>query len=269
MIKIILLCLFLLPGTAIRAQQQDSVAISGRVTDFAGLPQDSTTVIWQYANFRIAAQASTDKNGCYTVRIPKGKYQSIAAVNFNRYLHTASADVADADKRLEFWGWDFIADRDTTLNLRYHRMEAYGIRAFRILGSVPTYQIFVQPQGLTRIQKALKEHPDLLTAGRSLKDIQQKPLDEKAVYVPFGPTIDRVKVTVWIDGEQVDVLHKQSVQLYLFAGYYTNAYLLTVDRPKHSTSLPYRIFKVELEDLDNGDRGEGLYYMEKEAYVNS
>ena len=39
--------------------------------------------------------------------------------------------------------------------------------------------------------------------------------------------------------------------------------------PKASTKkdLPYRIFKVELEDMENGDRGEGLYYMEKENYV--
>ncbi len=33
---------------------------------------------------------------------------------------------------LEFWAWDFIADRDTTLDIRYHRMEAYGLRAFCI-----------------------------------------------------------------------------------------------------------------------------------------
>ena len=38
--------------------------------------------------------------------------------------------------------------------------------------------------------------------------------------------------------------------------------------PKHpKKDLPYRIFKVELEDMENGDRGEGLYYMEKENYV--
>ena len=49
---------------------------------------------------------------------------------------------------------------------------------------------------------------------------------------------------------------------------YGNAYLLTVDMPKHpKKDLPYRIFKVELEDMENGDRGEGLYYMEKENYV--
>ena len=49
---------------------------------------------------------------------------------------------------------------------------------------------------------------------------------------------------------------------------YGNAYLLTVDMPKHQKNiLPYRIFKVELTDLENGDRGEGLYYMEKENYI--
>ena len=264
-------CLFLLSfllATAFcHAQQQDSVTICGRVTDYDGQPQDSTTLVWQYANFRIAAQAQTGPDGRYTARIPKGKYQSMAAVNFGRYLHTAPAHVADTDQRLEFWAWDFIADRDTTLDIRYHRMEAYGIRAFRIPGSVPAYQIFVQPQGLTRIRKAMKEHPDLLTAGKDLRNIRQEPLEEKATYVPFGPSIDQLKVMVWIDGEQVNVLHSQSLRLYLFSGYYTNAYLLTVDRPKQSTALPYHVFKVELEDLENGDRGEGLYYLEKENYV--
>ena len=265
--QLLFLLSLLLAATASRAQSRDSVTISGQVTDYEGRPQDSTTLVWQYKDFRVAAQAHTDSDGRYTARIPKGKYQSMAAVDFGRYLHTAPTHVADADQRLEFWAWDFIADRDTTLDIHYHRMEAYGIRAFRIPGSVPAYQVFVQPQGLTRIRKALKEHPDLLTAGKDLRNIQQKPLSDKATYVPFGPSIDQLKATVWIDGEQVGVLHKQSVQLYLFAGYYTNAYLLTVDRPKRATTLPYHVFKVELEDLDNGDRGEGLYYMEKEEYV--
>lgn len=35
----------------------------------------------------------------------------------------------------------------------------------------------------------------------------------------------------------------------------------------HYPALPYHIFKVEMKDLENGDRGEGLYYMEKETYV--
>lgn len=43
---------------------------------------------------------------------------------------------------------------------------------------------------------------------------------------------------------------------------------MTVALPKHpKTDLPYRIFRIELTDLENGDQGEGLYYMEKENYI--
>lgn len=87
------------------------------------------------------------------------------------YAHTALKNglLPESEHRLEFWAWDFIADRDTTLDIRYHRMEAY---------------------------------------------------------------------------------------------------LLTVDLPKQpEKALPYRVFKVEVEDLENGDRGEGLYYMDKENYI--
>ena len=38
--------------------------------------------------------------------------------------------------------------------------------------------------------------------------------------------------------------------------------------PKNrNNTLPYYVFKVELTDLENGDRGEAIYYMEKETYV--
>lgn len=61
-----------------------------------------------------------------------------------------SPDTETDDLRLEFWGWDFIADRDTTLDIRYHRLEAYGLHAFHIPGGMPTYQIYVRPMSLTR-----------------------------------------------------------------------------------------------------------------------
>lgn len=267
--KAILLSLLAFLVLPLQAQTEaDSVTISGRVTDFQGFPLDSTTVLWHGNGFRIAAQTLTDKDGRYTIRLRKGKYPSMAAVNFQRYLHTAPAHVTETDKRLEFWGWDFIADRDTTLDIRYHRMEVYGLRAFRIPGSTPTYQLFLQPQGLTRMQKALEEHPELLMAGKDLSKTEQQPLDPQALYLPLGPTADRAKMTVWIDGKEVKILHKQSVRLYMTDQFCTNAYLLTVDHPKQDTAMPYHVFRVELVDLDNGDRGEGIYYLEKEAYVN-
>ncbi len=61
---------------------------------------------------------------------------------------------------------------------------------------------------------------------------------------------------------------KQEIKRIFRSDEWGNAYLLTVDMPKNrNNTLPYYVFKVELTDLENGDRGEAIYYMEKETYV--
>lgn len=182
------------------------------------------------------------------------------------YLHTAKAGVSDADQRLEFWAWDFIADRDTTLDIRFHRMEVYGLRVFRVPGGMPTYQIYVRPMSLTRLQQIMKQDFDTRN-GEDLSKIQLGTAQKDAKGSIMAPHADQLKATVWIDGEEVPVLMKQEIKEYFGANEYGNAYLLTVDRPKGTTDLPYHVFKVELEDMEYGERGEGLYYMEKDSYV--
>ena len=148
--KLILLFILFFLYSAGYAQQRDSVTIRGQVTDYNGQPIDSCSIFWQSPSFDDIKQAITDKNGYYTTRIPKGKYQSMGAINMSTYPHTVKPGLAEKDQRLEFWEWNFIADRDTTLNIRYHRMEVYGLRIFHIPGGMPTYQIYVRPMSLTR-----------------------------------------------------------------------------------------------------------------------
>lgn len=143
--KLILLFILFFLYSAGYAQQRDSVTIRGQVTDYNGQPIDSCSIFWQSPSFDDIKQAITDKNGYYTTRIPKGKYQSMGAINMSTYPHTVKPRLAEKDQRLEFWAWNFIADRDTTLNIRYHRMEVYGLRIFHIPGGMPTYQIYVRP----------------------------------------------------------------------------------------------------------------------------
>ena len=103
----------------------DSVTINGRVTDYDNHPLDNVSVSWARPDFSEVSVTLTDKNGNYSIRIPKGKYHSMGALNMDEYI-IANSTLPEKDQRLEFWGWDFIADRDTTLNIQYHRMEAYG-----------------------------------------------------------------------------------------------------------------------------------------------
>lgn len=254
--------------TAGYAQQQDSVTICGRVTDYNGQPIDSVSIWWQSPSFNEIAQVVTNKTGYYSARIPKGKYQSVGAINMATYPHTAKPGLQESDLRLEFWAWDFIADRDTTLDIQYHRMEVYGLRVFQIPGGMPTYQIYVRPMSLTRFLQWQKESEKKAIHGEDLNDIEQSVISKQAQASLLAPPIDKLKATVWIDGKEALVLMKQEVKEYFSASEYGNAYLLTVDRPKNpKQDLPYHIFKVELTDMENGDRGEGLCYMEKENYV--
>lgn len=256
--KLILLFILFFLYSAGYAQQRDSITIRGQVTDYNGQPIDSCSIFWQSPSFDDIKQAITDKNGYYTTRIPKGKYQSMGAINMSTYPHTVKPGLAEKDQRLEFWAWNFIADRDTTLNIRYHRMEVYGLRIFHIPGGMPTYQIYVRPMSLTRTLQWQKEEKSSLVHAQDLSKIEQTGLSKQAKGVLLAPSADKLKAIVWINGEEVPVLMKQEIKEYFDATEYGNAYLLTVDMPRHQKNiLPYRIFKVELTDLENGDRGEG------------
>lgn len=101
--KLILLFILFFLYSAGYAQQRDSVTIRGQVTDYNGQPIDSCSIFWQSPSFDDIKQAITDKNGYYTTRIPKGKYQSMGAINMSTYPHTVKPGLAEKDQRLEFW----------------------------------------------------------------------------------------------------------------------------------------------------------------------
>jgi len=66
---------------AIVAQaQNDSVTISGKVTDFDGTPIDSCTVCWMNESFETITQALTNSEGYYSAKIRKGNYNAVAAI---------------------------------------------------------------------------------------------------------------------------------------------------------------------------------------------
>ena len=69
------------------------------------------------------------------------------------------------------------------------------------------------------------------------------------MYDNIAPTIDKVGIKVWIDGESVDVLMKQQIKEYYEETEYGIAYYITVSEPKKTTTLPYKIFKMTLSKI--------------------
>lgn len=220
---------------------QEKVNISGYVTDYDNNPLDSVTVSWREENTKSVVEVLTDENGYYTAQVPKGKYYSMIAINFSKYIHTST--LPNDERRLEFWAWNFIADRDTTFNMKYDRMEVYGINVFRIQNSFPAYTIFFRPMSLTRALEWMK---------KSTSEIR------------LGPSPENADIIVYINNEPVNINMIQEVKEYIADSQYFVSYLLSVSLPQHKSSLPYDIFKIEITDKENGDRGEGVYFLEKE-----
>lgn len=227
---------------------QDSkgfVTIQGRVTDYDNNPLDSVSVAWRAPNFSEIYSTTTDKDGYYSATIRKGRYYAMTALNISTYIATGSA-LPEDELRLEFWAWNFIADRDTTFNMQYHRFEVYGVNAFQIQGATPGYTIYCRPMSLTRYL-AYKEN--------------------KTANAALAPDPDKLDVQVFINDEEVAVRMMQKVVEYFGEGETGDSYLLFVDRPKKPTALPYHILRIRMTDLENGDKGEAVYFLEKKEYI--
>lgn len=100
----------------------DSVTINGRVTDYDNHPLDNVSVSWARPDFSEVSVTLTDKNGNYSIRIPKGKYHSMGALNMDEYI-IANSTLPEKDQRLEFWGMGFY--RRSRHNAQ-HTISSYG-----------------------------------------------------------------------------------------------------------------------------------------------
>ncbi len=242
------LVFLMLLGFVSGAQTSDDyVTITGHVTDYQNNPLDSVSVTWQDKRFtKAVAETTTDRKGYYEIKLKKGRYYCMSALNMEQYIVTGSTLPAE-DLRLEFWGWNYIVDRDTVFNMQYHRLEVYGINVFSIQGGTPGYMIYCRPMSLTKT----------LDYGLPSKG-----------KVRLAPSPENMKIKVTVNGEEVAVLNKQEVEEYWSETESTNAYLLTVDLPKKRNALPYLVFRVQMTDLENGDMGEATYFLEKKKYVD-
>lgn len=229
--------------TACTSAGPEMIIVTGRVTDYAGNPLDSVTVGWLNPAFSGQYYATTDADGRYAARIPKGRYAYAGGIDMAEYPNAGSVLPA-AEQRLEYWHWNFLAERDTVSDFRYHRLEVYGVNAFQIQGAAPGYTLYFRPMSLTRSQRWER-------AGRP------------AGNAALAPPIDSARIEVTIDGERVAVRMAQQVKEYFGEGSWSGAYLLFVDRPKENSAV--KNFRIVMEDLGNGDKGEAIYTLEEQT----
>lgn len=242
----VLLCLF--------AKAQETIAISGRATDFDGNPIDSCVIKLKYSNFSDAYETYTDKDGYYSLpEVKKGKYVSLYAIRPKEYPRPDR--VPDDQKRLEFWAWDVIADRDLIINPRYDKLELYGVNAFEVQGGLPGIMIYVRPMSLGKL---LSYDAQV----RQTKADIDKTVD---INIPLEHFVPRV----FLDEEETAVRLIQPVEEYSSIGANSRGFLLFVDRPKVRPNKPYIIIRIEATYTELNEKGENIYFYELPDYVRS
>ena len=228
------LLIFLFFGS--RTQASESIQITGHVTDYSGNPLDSVYVVAMNKIFSPNTGAFTDANGRYQLELQKGKYMALLAIRMHEYPRFSS--LPQEDQRLEYWAWNFIADKDTVINIQYHRLEIYGLNVFRIHGASPGYTIYCRPMSLTRLQQEMTD---------------------------IAPDPQELDIIVEINGKAVKVNMTQKVKEYTQEGELFG-YLLHVDFNDDIDENPYDIFRIYMKDTATGDKGEAIYFLENSSY---
>ena len=235
----------------LRAQDRETVSISGRVTDFNGIPIDSALVQLKHADFSEAYSTYSDKDGKYTLsNVKKGKYMAMYVIRPKEYPRRNAVD--PEDMRLEYWAWNVIADTDLVINPRYHRMELYGLTAFRVPGSGSGLMVYVRPMSLGKL---LKYSDSVYT---------NKERINKEADVSVLPENFRVKA--FIDDEPVKINSIQSINEYVGENKPPLiGYMLHLDIRKRPEK-PYVIIRVEGTNLEYNERAESIYFYEIARY---
>lgn len=228
-----LLVLILLIKVTFAFGQNDSIIISGKVTDFQGQSIDNVLVMLKGNDFgKFVDTTYSNHLGQYTIKTKKGKYSALAAVNMEDYGKT----------KLEFWAFEIPAYENLNIDISYDKLEVYGVNVFQVQGAYPGYTIYFRPMSLTRALSA---------------DMNSNVLD-------IAPPLNKIVVQVEINGENVKVNSIQRIEE--FTGKQRMyAYLIQTDFGKQG-NVKYDKIRILVEDTENGDKGEAIYFKEKVIY---
>ena len=200
--------------------------ISGTVRDFDGKPIPGADVALKSAKFDDLYTAEADADGHYRMTVEDGRYMALESIKTEDYGKT----------RLEFWAWNVPADRDLTIDVRYHRLEIYGINVFKIQGAAPGLIAYFRPMSLTRaLAKA---------------DFHKEP--------DIAPHEADLELAIDVDGTAAVIDSIEMVKEFTGPGPVMYSYLVHFTPAK---SIKERaLVRIVGHDKANGDRGEGQYF---------
>ena len=251
--KLSLLSLILILGVNVFAQNENTITISGQITDFDGNPIDSSVVMLMHKNFSSAYETYSDAKGYYALKdVEKGQYIALFAMRLKEYPQANA--VSEEDMRLEFWAWNIIADHDLTINPHYHRLELYEFQVFEVFGGAPYLLAYVRPMSLGKLLAYEKDVYLDKNKSEKVSDISIEAKD-----IEFKLYADKELLTIH-SVQPINEYHGENNQP-------TRAFFLQFDRPKEFSGGNYCVFRIEaIHKAFGEEKGENVYFYEIKDY---
>lgn len=119
--------------------------LSGTIRDKRGMPVSGAIVELKDETFQTVFSAVSDENGRYALEAEKDVYPFLTAVKDY------------ALNNLEYWCQNLDLRQDLRLDIRFDRLELYGLHAFRIKGGVNPLMVYFRPMSLDKFLAGEKD----------------------------------------------------------------------------------------------------------------
>lgn len=225
------------------------VRVSGRVTDFSGIPVDSALVRVLDRNFNAQFISYSDNNGNFSMEVKKGNYNCIYATKVSEYRKT----------KLEYWAWNVSIFEDMVINPQYDTMEIYGISIIEPpVTPHETYMIYFRPMSLSKIIKLIESQDvDKKSFEKIAKaeDLLKPVVDNLYNIAPNKITADELSIK--INGFDSKVVNIERVKEYA-RGMYMYGYFVQVLKPIEIKNMDLEFDKISIVLMSSETNEMGL-----------
>jgi hypothetical protein len=233
-----------------RSYAQQTIKLSGRVTDFQSNPIDSVTIRLKNDKFENLYETITGKDGRFSITVAKGIYFCLYAIKEADY----------GKSKLEYWAWNIPADDDLEINPQYDRLEIYGLHAFEPKQKpFDTYMLFFRPMSLT---KSLH-----LTNEKNKIEFEKRASSAHDTIDIAPNNISTEEIAAKVNETEAQILTIQKVMQYA-RGAYMYCYLIQIKKPtlKSQQLMKFDKITIVLHSLETNEYGKGEIFIEKYAH---
>jgi hypothetical protein len=205
-----------------------------------------------HRDWTTAYETYTDSNGFYRLdNVEKGRYMALYAIRPKEYPRANA--VSKDNMRLEFWAWNVLADKDLTINPRYHKLELYGTNVFEIFGGYKGLFVYFRPMSLTRMLSYSKENY-----------MDKQKMEAQGMDISVKP--EYLEVKIFADEKPLKINSITPIPEYV-GGMTMTGYVVQVDVPQSEPPYgSYVIFRVEAINRQHNEQGENLYFYEVKEF---